>query len=210
MSTVAATVRDRIRRARPGTFFRSTDFEGTRPAVESFLSRLTAQEKVLLRVRRGLYWKGVASRYGSGRPGVDAIVRAVTEGCGAGPAGWSASHALGLSTQMPATPTYAVVGPPPSGIPGTAFRSRRNLGRVGLGYHEIALLEVLREWPRFIEADWTTLVARVAELRGEGRIRPESVRRAAERERMPALRDRVAALVTALAARSPDPAPRRA
>jgi len=210
MCTVAATVRKRIRRARPGTFFRSSDFEGTRSAVESYLSRLAADEKGLLRVRRGLYWKGVPSRFGPGRPRVDDIVRKVTVGSGAGPAGWSAGHALGLSTQVPATATYAVVGPPPTGIPGAAFCSRRNLERLGLKYLEIALLEVLRDWPRFVEADWATLVVRVSDLRDAGRIRPERVRKAAEREKVPALRERVAALVTELASHSHVPAPRRA
>ena len=210
MRTVAATIRTKLDMARPGSFFRTSDFAGPRSAVESHLSRHAAKARDLLRVRRGLYWKGVASRFGPGRPGIDDIVRRVTEGCGAGPSAWTASLALGISTQVPATATYAVVGPPPTGIPGAEFRSRRNLARVGLGYLEIALLEVLRDWPAFVEADWPALVARVGALRDAGTIRPARVAKAAAREHRPALRKRVDALLAGLPpSPSGEPAGRR-
>ena len=53
--------------ADPGTFFRSTDFEGSTSAVDTAMSRL-ARDGLLTRVHRGLYWKGVRSRFGTGRP----------------------------------------------------------------------------------------------------------------------------------------------
>jgi hypothetical protein len=195
MASVAASIRSRVARSRPGTFFRVSEFDGPRRAVESAFSRLAAEEDSLLRVRRGLYWKGVKSRFGPGRPRPEDVVREVAEGRGVGPAGWSASHALGLSTQVPAVPEFAVVGPPPTGIRGAKFHSRRNFARLGLRYDEIALLEVLRDWPGHVEADWSDLERVVIGLRDDGRIRPDRVRRAATEERAPALRDRVTALV---------------
>ncbi len=176
-----------------------SDVDGPRRAVETAFSRLAAEEERLLRVRRGLYWKGVKSRFGPGRPRAEDIVREVAEGRGVGPTGWSASHALGLSTQVPAVSEFAVVGPPPKGIRGAKFHSRRNFARLRLAYDEIALLEVLRDWPKHVEADWSDLERAVVRLRDDGRIRPDRVRKAAAEEKAPALRERVAALVSGLA-----------
>ncbi len=193
MST-ASTVHSRVTRSQPGTFFHVSDFEGPRRAVESAISRLAAEDESLLRVRRGLYWKGVRSRFGPGRPRTEDVVLEVAGTRGVGPAGWSASHALGLSTQVPAVPEFAVVGPPPTGIPGARFHSRRNFARLDLRPNEIALLEVLRDWPVHTEVDWTDLERTVVRLRTDGRIRPDHLRKAAAAERAPALRERVADL----------------
>lgn len=200
MKTVSATVHRRVHAARPGVFLRTADFPGSRSAVETQLSRLVAAGEGLVRVRRGLYWKGVRSRFGPGRPGVDAIVRAVASDRGVGPSGWTASHALGLSTQVPATPAYAVVGAPPTGLPGVKFHSRRNLRRLRLRYHEVALLEVLRDWPESAEADWATLVRRMARDLGAGLLRADRLRSVVAGERMPALRDRFTRLMADLSA----------
>jgi hypothetical protein len=190
-------------RSHPGTFFHVSDFDGPRRAVESAFSRLAADEESLLRVRRGLYWKGVKSRFGPGRPRAEDVVREVAGTRGVGPAGWSAGHALGLSTQVPAVPEFAVVGPSPTGVPGAKFHARRNFARLRLGYDEIALLEVLRDWPEHVEADWSELERTVLRLRDSGRIRPDRVKKAAAEERVPVLRERVAALVTDLGRHAP-------
>jgi hypothetical protein len=194
---IAATIRSEVERTRSGTFFCAGDFPGPRPAVETALSRLTA-EGSLRRVRRGLYWKGVKSRFGPGRPRVEDVVREIADDRGLGPTGWSASHALGLSTQVPATPEFVVVGPTPTGIPGVVFHSRRNFARLGLKYLEIALLELLRAWPDFVETGWEDLMRSVRRLRGEGAIRLERIARAASSERSPSLRKRLDALLSEL------------
>ncbi len=198
MDSMAAMVRSKVARSRPGTFLRVSDVDGPRRAVESAFSRIAADEDSLLRVRRGLYWKGVKSRFGPGRPKAEDIVREVAGPRGLGPAGWSASHVLGLSTQVPAVPEFAVVGPPPTGIPGVKLHSRRNFVRLGLGYEEIALLEVLRDWPEHAEAEWADVERTVSELRDDGRISLDRVCKAAVEERAPALKERVTELVNDL------------
>ncbi len=203
MESVAGTIRARVGKARAGTFFRVSDFDGPRRAVESAFSRLADEDPSLRHVRRGLYWKGVSSKFGPGSPRTEDVVCEVAEGRGVGPTGWSASHALGLSTQVPARSEFAVVGAPPTGIPGARFRSRSNFARIGLGYHEIALLEVLRDWPEHVEADWPDLERAVLRLREDGHIRPARVLKAATEERAPALRDRMAELVSDLSSRAP-------
>jgi len=65
--TTSARIRRRVESADPGTFFRTRDFEGSTSAVETAMSRL-AHDGLLRRVHRGLYWKGVRSRFGTGRP----------------------------------------------------------------------------------------------------------------------------------------------
>lgn len=194
MASVAGSIRSSVERARPGAFFRVSEFDGPRRAVESAFSRLALEESSLIRVRRGLYWKGVNSRFGPGRPRPEDVASEVAEGRGIGPAGWSASHALGLSTQVPAVPEFAVVGPPPTGVPGVRFHSRRNFARLGLRYEEVALLEVLREWPAYVDRDWSDLERAVIRLRDDGRIRPNRMLKAATEEKVPALRTHVAEL----------------
>jgi Family of unknown function (DUF6088) len=191
--SVAATVRSRVDRSHVGTFFSVGDFPGSSRAVETALSRLVRENKALTRVRKGLYWKGVKSAFGAGRPNPESIVRKLAGGR-IGPSGWTASHVLGLSTQMPATPEFAIFGPAPTGIPGVVFHSRWNPKRSKLKYEEVALLEVLREWPAKAETGWGSLVDIVRDLESSDRIRLARVIDAASEERSPRLRDNAEAL----------------
>lgn len=197
MSSVAASVRGRIDRSRVGTFFSVADFAGSPRAVETALSRLAGEGRGLTRVRKGLYWKGVKSRFGTGRPSPESVVRRLA-GNRSGPSGWTASHVLGLSTQVPAVPEFAIFGPAPTGIPGVVFHSRWNPERGKLRYMEIALLEVLRDWPAKVEAEWADFVSAVRRLESAGRVRVDRVLEAATQERSSRLRTNVEALQRAL------------
>lgn len=191
----AGRVRAKVSRAKPGTLFAVADFEGPRGAVETALSRLEHRGE-LRRVRKGLYFKGVRSRFGSGKPREEDIVYKVCGRKGVGPAGWSAGRVLGLTTQVPARPEFAVLGAAPTGISGVGFHSRKNLARIELNPREIAVLEVLRVWPMAGEASWIELVDRVRELHDEGAINLERLRKVASRERSPGLRQRMTALAS--------------
>lgn len=193
MSSVAATVRSRVDRSRVGTFFSVGDFTGSPRAVETALSRLAGAGRGLTHVRKGLYWKGVKSAFGTGRPSPESVVRKVA-GNRSGPSGWTASHALGLSTQVPAIPEFAIFGPAPTGIPGVVFHSRWNPERSRLRYTEIALLEVLRDWPAKVEAEWDDLVDIVHRLESDGRVRVDKVLEIASQEGSSRLRTNANAL----------------
>jgi hypothetical protein len=188
----AEVVRAVVATAPVGTFIRNADVPGTRAGVNTALSRLAADGEVV-RVRNGLYWKGVKSRFGSGGPGrLDAgIAAAGSEG--AGPSGWSASQTLGLSTQVPAIPEVAVAGPVPS-LSGVKFHRRNNLARRDLSVCEIALLEALRSYPAFAEVTVEEFAIRVQSLVEEGRVRLGHVERVAGKEHSAALRRNLAAL----------------
>jgi hypothetical protein len=195
--SVAESVRSRVSSAKPGTLFTVDEFEGPRGPIETALSRLEDRGD-LRRVRKGLYFKGVRSRFGSGRPRVEDVVY---KGCGTkgvGPTGWTASRVLRLSTQLPALHEFVVLGAPPTNIPGVKFHTRKNLARIELTPTEIAVLEALRAWPTYSEASWNDLVKRVAELRDEDEVRPERLVKVATRERLPMLRNRMLALASEL------------
>jgi hypothetical protein len=189
----AERVRRKAEAAKPGTFIWVSEVPGSRSAIETAFSRLASEGK-LVRVRRGLYWKGVESRFGTGRPNpVDVALKLAPKGVG--PSGWTASHALGLSTQLPARAELAITGKRPAAPAGVSFHSRSNLERLNLRYYEIALLEVLREWPHRTEADWPTLLDSVRKLERNGLVSSKRILRNSDREP-----PRVRQLITRLAA----------
>jgi len=162
--TVSGRIRNRVDAAPTGTFFRPGDFAGSSSAIETTLSRL-AREGRLLRVRRGLYWKGVRSRFGSGSPDSLDVALELAGPKGVGPTGWTASHALGLTTQVPPFAELAIAGRhAPKAPTGVRFHTRSNLNRLSLGFHEIAVLEVLRDWPAKTDSDWPSLAGTVEGL----------------------------------------------
>jgi hypothetical protein len=191
--TTSGRIRERVESAAPGTFFRSRDFPGSTSAVETAMSRL-AGSGMLKRVHRGLYWKGVRSRFGPGRPPALAVGMELAGGRGVGPAGWTASHVLGLTTQVSPITELTVVGrKPPRAPEGIRFHTRANLDRLGLRFHEIALLEVLRDWPATAESDWARLLTVVRDLEFRGLVDLERLERSIRGE-PPKARDLVASL----------------
>jgi hypothetical protein len=167
--SVAGQARHRVSRAAPGTFFRRKDFEGGDRAVESALSRL-AIEGELVRVRKGLYYRGKHTRFGMTHPSTLEAAIAVG-GVGSGPSGVAAAQMLGLTTQIPATVEVAVPGPTPEPMKGVRFRSRPYSRRERrLRPIEIAVLEVMRD-PDAAEATWRQVARRIRELVDQGVVR---------------------------------------
>lgn len=167
--SVAGETRHRVARAAPGTFFRRKDFAGSDRAVESALSRLAAEGE-LIRVRKGLYWRGKKTRFGMTHPSsLEAAVEVA--GTGAGPSGVAAAHLLGLTSQVPATVEVAVPGTTPEPLRGVRFRSRPYTRRERrLTPVEVAVLEVLRD-PDAAEAPWPKVARRIRELVDDGKVR---------------------------------------
>jgi hypothetical protein len=190
--TVAGRARERILRVRPGTFLRRDDFEGSDRAVETALSRLAASGE-LVRVRRGLYWRGGKTRFGMTRPSPLETALAVG-GPGAGPAGVAAARMLGLTTQVPATVEVAVAGKAPDPLPGVRFCSRPFTRRERrLRPLEVAVLELLRD-PDAAERPWPDVRSRVGELMAEGKVRQELLAQEVAREKHRPARERWLAL----------------
>lgn len=191
-------IRNWISSQRPRTFFWGSDVPGSIPAVESALSRMANDPaSPIIRVRQGLYWvKPKATKFGFGRP--DPMAAAlVAAGPGSGPAGWSASQALGLSTQLPATPLIAVPGRPPKGLAGVDFVGRSNLSRCDLNQSEIAVLEVMRDFPDFTDRSktWADAATQIHNQIVMGRVDRNRLLTCARNERNRRVRDRAQQLM---------------
>lgn len=184
-SSTAAAVKRRVAHAKPGTFLRVSDLARnatSRHAVEHALSRLAAADAPIVRAHKGLYFRGNESRFGKTRPRPVDVALEVSRDCGAGPAGWTALRALGVTTQVPSVDEIALLGAPPTGIDGVRFHVRRNPARLDLTLHEIAALEAVRAWPTHAGSDWGELRAAIDGLVADGRIRPTRLKKAASGE----------------------------
>lgn len=169
MST-AGLVRERVDSTPSRGFLAVRDVPGSRRAVETAFSRMAA-EGLLVHVRRGLYWKGPRTRFGMPLPRTSELSLALA-GPGGGPAGVTAARALGLTTQVPAIDFYAVPGRIPTPPPGVKFVSRSIERRIHeLTAMEVALLEVLRDWPGTVEGTWADLVSVARRLADAGEVR---------------------------------------
>jgi hypothetical protein len=197
-TSVAPEVRKRVLHSRD-SFWRPEDFPGSPDAVAKALSRM-AHAGELRRVRRGLYWRGTPTRLGMAPPPSDRFVHEVIDAPGTGPAGWSAGLALGLSTQVPRRETIAVPGRAPRDPGAVNFVSRAASTKrrdARLRPHEVALLEVLRDWNTFVEVPTGTAVERIAGLADNGAIRLDRIVRASTTE-PPRVRERLRHLLAAI------------
>lgn len=207
MAATAERIRAKVRGTPAGSFVRTLDLmepTDSRGAVDAVLHRLVS-EGPLVPVTRGLYYKCKLTRFGSTRPDPLAvgyeIARSHGFGSGVGPSGYSAARALGLTTQVPSREEIAVPGRAPADTRAVHFTSRSPVARTRLRPLEIAILEMLRDWPRYSERTWSDFVAVVNGLAAQDRIDIAAISRAANRERHLAARANAAVLVNELAGR---------
>lgn len=187
--SMAQLVRDRIQHASTRSFISLGDMPGSRRAAECELSRL-ARAGDVIRVRKGLYWKGPVTSVGMSRPRPLEVGLAVA-GQGAGPAGLAAAAFMGLTSQVPAIETVAVAGRAPTPLRDIRFVSRSVERRIrSLRPVEVAVIEVLRDGPNSIETAWTAFAETVRELAAEQRIRPSLIAEQIQAEHHVAARQR--------------------
>jgi len=194
--TTAGVMRDQVVMGRSEIFLRRKDFMGSDRAVESALSRLTKAGE-LVRVRRGLYFRGKTTRFGMTRPSMLDTAIAVA-GPGSGPSGIAAAHMLGLTTQVPSTTEVAVPGNAPESLRGVRFRSRSYSRReLKLRPLEVAVLEMLRD-PTAAEVAWPDVKQRIVELIASKQVRSQFLAAQVTAERHPDARHRWASLTAAV------------
>ena len=179
--SIADQVANRIAALPERSFVAVRDVDGSRSAVESAFSRVAAAGDVL-RIRKGLYWKGTKTALGISPPGVEEVALELG-GAGSGPAGVAAAHWLGLTSQVPSTFLAAVPGRVPSPWPGARF-TQRPIDRLlhSLTPAEVAVLEVLRAGPAVIETPWEELPDVIAGLAASGSVRLDALDEAAATE----------------------------
>ncbi len=180
----------------PRTIFQTMDVPGPRRAVETALSRLASDPaSSISRIRQGFYWrKPPVTRFGTGRADPMTLAMSVA-GSGAGPSGLSAANDLGLTTQVPAVPTVAVVGRAPKGLSRVHFVARSNVDRVLLTRIEVSVLEVLRSYPDYVEVPWPDVQKRVRSLIASGKVDPARLAKVAWSERSSDLQNRLASVI---------------
>lgn len=135
MTSVTDTLINKIQRQGRGWVFTPKDFLslGTRDAVDQVLSRL-AKRGVVRRLGRGIYdYPKQHKGLGTLSPNPDSIARALTAGDMVFPSGAMAANLLGLSTQVPAKPSY---------LTNTPARTRQIAGQtIRLRHARVALLD---------------------------------------------------------------------
>lgn len=114
MTAIIDRIKGRIYAKKRGWVFTPKDFIdlGTRAVVDQTLSRLT-KDGTIRRIGRGLYDYPLQHKaLGTLSPDADHIAAAVSNQTGDDvlPSGAVAANILGLSTQVPARPTYATTG----------------------------------------------------------------------------------------------------
>jgi hypothetical protein len=168
-------------------FWKPDQLTGASSTVQHLLTDFT-QRGELMRVRKGLYWRGRQTVLGMSPPSVDRLVAEVASGAGVGPAGFSAANLLRLSTQVPRRAEIAVPRYAPRDAGAVRFVSRH--GRTGrqaarLTPTEVAFLEVLASWDRVVELPHDEAAARLRRMLVEGQISAKRLARAAATETSP-------------------------
>lgn len=164
--------------------------------IRKALSR-AAKDGVIVRVRPGVYYKGVRTKYGMTRPPEEEAVKVLVGERGVGPAGYSAARAWGVTTQVPAVTEMATLGTRRK-LKNVKLVTRSNIARVDLNAKEIALLELLRDPTTLVETGWDDLVGRVKIASSDGSIRLKVLRAAVPDESSRAVRANFARLDSAL------------
>ncbi|MEA2000764.1 MAG: hypothetical protein U9N84_02595 [Actinomycetota bacterium] len=181
---VATNVRNAVYASRD-RFWKPEDFSGAPLPVAKALSRLEKAGE-LRRIRRGLYWRGVVTPLGLAPPSAMKLTKELVGTRGVGPAEGSAALALGLSTHVPRRVTVAVPGRVPESPIETVHLVSRSASTKRLDERlrpaEVALLEVLRDWDRYVEDPAPEAYDRVGRLIEDGAIRVARVVAASETE----------------------------
>ncbi len=194
--SVAQQVRGRVLRSGE-RLWRIEDFGGSPSAVNNELRRLIARGE-LMRVRRGVYWRGKKSRFGMiGASQGEAVQKVLGAQEAVGATGWHATNLLGLSTQVSPVEALAVTHRRPEGLHNVKVSSRAaRSGRreAKLNGMEVTFLEALEGWDRYVEADGATALERFGELLEREDVRVERLVRASRTE-PPVVRERLRAVL---------------
>lgn len=173
--STASLVTERILRGERSRFIRAAEFAGPAGAVERTLARLVERGE-LVRVRNGLYYRGVETPLGMAPPDPREVIAALAPGRAIGPAGVTAANMLGLTTQVARRPAFAVTAW--DGRPLEDVRILRRGGARGRGREaarlrgtEVALLEVLDAWADVVELRADAALERISTVLRSGEVR---------------------------------------
>ena len=179
--SVASDVRRTVLELPPGGFLHLRELPGwsVSPAAATSALRRVRESEHVVPVGRGVYYKARPTRFGLTRPdplrlGYE-FAKAAGYTAGVGPCGYTAARALGLTTQVPSRDSLSVAGRAPAPLRDVIFEARSPQAGPGLRPLEVAVLELLGAWPRYVETSWASFSASVARLSDEGLVDVEAV-----------------------------------
>ena len=167
-----ARVVDRVSRGGERTWRLADLQELPQSAAAKSLSRL-AERGVLVRLGKGLYYRGRATAFGQSRPKPSELLALANENTRLFPAGVAAANLIGLSTQ---TPRRIEVSTAAMSVPGLLLgdeavaHTRRPAAWNRLSDLEAAILEVLRDGGRTVDSAPDVAVERVRALLRGGNV----------------------------------------
>jgi hypothetical protein len=185
--SAAAVVRERVEKG-GRAYWKHSDFEDLSPsAVATELSRLS-REGELQRVGKGLYYRPTPTSFGMSVPGASATAANLLS-TPVHPAGLSAANLLGLSTQNPRRPEYAITSfGRPVALGDARVRDGRPAERASLSAEDGAILETLRDRASSSDLSPQLTAQRLIQLLAEpGRFERLSEAAAAEPPRVRAM-----------------------
>jgi len=184
MASVASAIRSKVEKAPADRLWTFRDFRAfPGSAVAMTLSRL-ARKGVVRRLRKGVYYRPKKTRFGELKPDAVRVVSTVLDSKDVAwmPSGLAAWNALGLTTQISAVPTLAVVRRVSVEAPETAVRLRVVPTLRACSAEERAALDALRDLRRIPGTTPEATIRRLADLCRAGRLVFARMTRAAHHE----------------------------
>lgn len=184
MAAVADVIRRKVENTATERLWTFRDFDSLpTSAVAKSLSRL-AEKGVIHRLRKGVYYRPKVTRFGTTKPDPASVVAVVLDRKNIDwkPSGLSVWNAMGLTTQVAATPTFTVDHRVRVTAPNTRFRMSRVSTLRGLTVEERAALDALHNLRHVPDTTAEAIIHRLLSLCREGRISFARMTRAAKSE----------------------------
>ena len=184
--TISKNIAHMVRRGGADRLWTYRDFKPfPESAIAAALSRLR-KKGLLVRVRKGVYYRPRESRFGASAPEPSRVAEAVLKrrGIRAVSSGLPAYNALGLTTQVSAVPTFAVersVGSLRTGRK-SKIRLRPVISVYGLKREERVVLDSLRDLRSIPDTTPQEVLHKIAVLFRNGEVSYERVAHTARTE----------------------------
>jgi hypothetical protein len=183
--STSAKIRSKIERSGYDRIWTPADFKGSETAVAATLSRLVKKD-VLLRVRKGVYYRPKHTRFGETRPDAVHVTEALlhSRGVVSRVSGFSAYNALGLTDQISNSVTFDVEKNVTLPRLSSSGRIRiRTVGSLtGISDKERVALDALSEINSIPNTTPVNVLSRILELFKEGVLSIKNAVKAAFKE----------------------------
>lgn len=184
MRAVADTIRRKVENAAPERLWTFRDFAALPiSAVAKTFSRL-ANEGVVHRLRKGVYYKPKTTRFGTLKPDPAKVFAVLLDRKNVDwkPSGLSVWNAMGLTTQIAATPSFTADRRVRVTVPNSRIRVSTAPTLRGLSVEERAALDAMRNLRHVPDTTPEAIIRRLVDLCREGRLSFVRMTRAAKLE----------------------------